>query len=520
MRSFLGVGLFLAFASSSIGVAQTIPALAPARGESRAGSTADIDRTVPGKAVIEYVDEDANERSTASVPGGLPTPVEDSYIFATEQPVRPATISPTEMAECCAIDGGTSDPNMPAKLKKIPLAARWGNGFELYTQDEEYSIQFHNLTQFDYRDYGEDFGPLDPQNTFVFPREWLIMNGKLTKPIDYYLSFAFGFNAVNILDVFFNWHVVDDRLQIKLGRYKTPFTYEFFGLPIYGLVNPERSLYFNNFGLNRDLGVMAWGTIFDKRMDYAVGVFNGTRNGFVDENNDNKDFVSYLNFKPFVNNDGGLFQYLNVGVSTDIGNQEDVIASPRTFRTLVPVTGVNTLGVPFFNFASNVRDYGPRQLWSTHAAWYHQSLSLIGEWQTGFEDYARTNSSVRTNVSIDSFYVQAGYFLTGETVTGRGMVQPIRPFDIRKGFRGIGAWEAFGRYDDLNIDPIVLSLSDGKPWTNNVQTISVGTNWYWSPVIKFVLEYTHAVFGNEVFVTPTQTQKSNDAILLRSQIYF
>ncbi|MGH2031970.1 hypothetical protein, partial [Acinetobacter baumannii] len=79
---------------------------------------------------------------------------------------------------------------------------------------------------------------------------------------------------------------------------KTPFTYEFYDLPINGLPNPERSLFFNNFGLNRDLGVMAWGQLFDKRLDYAVGVFNGSRNGFIDTN-DSKNVAAYVNFQPF-----------------------------------------------------------------------------------------------------------------------------------------------------------------------------------------------------------------------------
>ena len=66
---------------------------------------------------------------------------------------------------------------------------------------------------------------------------------------------------------------------MRAGRFKTPFTYEFFVEPVQGLLSPERSVFFNNFGQNRDLGVMAFGRLFDKKLDYAVGIFNGTRNG-------------------------------------------------------------------------------------------------------------------------------------------------------------------------------------------------------------------------------------------------
>ena len=43
---------------------------------------------------------------------------------------------------------------------------------------------------------------------------------------------------------------------------------------------------------------MAWGTMFDNRFDYAAGIFNGTRNGFVDAN-DFKDFAGLVNYRPF-----------------------------------------------------------------------------------------------------------------------------------------------------------------------------------------------------------------------------
>ena len=65
------------------------------------------------------------------------------------------------------------------------------------------------------------------------------------------------------------------------GRFKTPFTYEFFVEPVQGLILPERSIFFNNFGQNRDLGIMAFGRLFNNTFDYATGIFNGNRNGYI-----------------------------------------------------------------------------------------------------------------------------------------------------------------------------------------------------------------------------------------------
>ncbi|MBX6314453.1 MAG: hypothetical protein IRY99_16295 [Isosphaeraceae bacterium] len=41
---------------------------------------------------------------------------------------------------------------------------------------------------------------------------------------------------------------------------------------------------------------------------------------------------------------------------------------------------------------------------------------------------------------IESFYVQAAYLLTGETVASRGLVRPRRPFDLCQGKVGPGAY--------------------------------------------------------------------------------
>ncbi|HEU5119066.1 MAG TPA: porin, partial [Isosphaeraceae bacterium] len=169
---------------------------------------------------------------------------------------------------------------MPAPTPNFPLKnLKFGPGFSFSTEDDEYQFQFHDLTQVDYRGIWDT--PKVPlttgdQSTFGIPRQWWIFSGRVKKPFEYFLVPSFGFNSVNLLDAFLNIHF-DDRLQFKIGRYKTPFTYEFYNSPANGLINPERSLFFNNFGLNRDIGMMAWGQLFQKRLDSAAGIFNGTR---------------------------------------------------------------------------------------------------------------------------------------------------------------------------------------------------------------------------------------------------
>src|SRR5262249_56018364 len=129
---------------------------------------------------------------------------------------------------------------------------------------------------------------------FGFRGQWFMFSGRLTKPFGYFVSLANGFDVVSILDVFLDVDY-DPRFRVRLGRYKTPFTYEFFVEPVQGLVVPERSIFFNNFALNRDLGIMAYGRLFQDRFDYAAGIYNGIPNGILDLDN-GKAVASYSNW--------------------------------------------------------------------------------------------------------------------------------------------------------------------------------------------------------------------------------
>jgi phosphate-selective porin OprO/OprP len=412
---------------------------------------------------------------------------------------------------------------MPADPLDLKLTASFGKGFGLATADDEYRFEFHQLTQFDghFFEQGNMEGVAD---SFAFPRQWLIFSGRLTKPFEYFLAAAHGFdNGYTILDAYLNIHF-DDRLQVKLGRYKTPFTYEFYSLPIDGLIDPERSIFFNNFGLNRDLGAMAWGMVWDKRMDWAAGIFNGNPNTFSDTNPD-KDIAAFVNVRPFETSEVDFLKFLNFGGSVNAGNQLGPVR-PQTLRLQTAIPGNATAGVPWLSFDPDVIEFGPRAFWSMHAAWYNGPVSINAEWQSGFQTYSHRQDNIiglRTQVPVSSYYVTLATFLTGETVSRRGMASPLRPFDIRPGRRGPGAWEPFVRYNYLQMGEQVFNaeLANRSQWTNKLQTIDIGVNWYWTQYIKLVFMWEHADFGSPVkYNAAGDRHLTSDEFLFRCQFSF
>ena len=86
--------------------------------------------------------------------------------------------------------------DVPAPIPSLPLTATFGPGFALKTADGEYECQFHNLTQLDGRFFEQ--GGQDPvRDTFTIPRQWFMFSGRLTKPYEYFVSFAHGFETVD-----------------------------------------------------------------------------------------------------------------------------------------------------------------------------------------------------------------------------------------------------------------------------------------------------------------------------------
>ena len=411
--------------------------------------------------------------------------------------------------------------NMPPVNRKDPLQGIFGPGFMLKSADDEYVLQFHDLTQIEFRGYQQG-GQNPVRDTFAIPRQWYMFSGRITKPVEYFVSIQQAYDTILPLDVFLNFNY-DQRLQLRVGRMKTPFTYEFFELPLQGLVSPERSLFFNNFALNRQIGGMLWGQVFDRRVDYAAGIYNTTQNGNLDSS-DGKDFLGFLNYRPFLKDEGNLLQYLNVGGSVDVGDQFNT-PIPQTLRTSIATTGSNIIGSNFLAFNNNVRQAGAHTFWDLHAALYYKQLSLIAEWQQGFQDYAFANNlgpGGRTHLPVDSYYVQAGYFVTGETVSGRGVVKPMKNFDLRKGKRGPGAIELNTRYNSLLVGKQVFSngLADPNLWSNRVYTASAGVNWYLNTYVKLMFNWEHAEFGDPVLFAPGRRQISSDTFFVRFQLYF
>lgn len=416
-------------------------------------------------------------------------------------------------------------PAPPSRTtRRSPLLGSFGPGFRFQTEDEKFRLQIHYESQLETRIWEQS--DQDPANSgFFLPRQRIFFDGNITKSIEYELSINRGLNNINLLNAYINLHF-DDRFQFRFGRFFTPLPYDQFAISNYWLLTPERSIYTTNLGLNRQIGMMGWGYLFDKRVDYAAGIFNGSRNSFESLHN-GVDFVGYLNTRPFQESESlSLLKFLNLGTSVAYGHQ-DQSPVPRTFRIAGGSPDANIPGsatVPFLILNPNVTEQGERLLGSVHSAYFYKGLSLIGEWQYGFGNYTTPGRRSSTQVPFSGFYVAGGYFLTGEHVERRTRLKPLRPLvPTNKGeHRGLGAWEVAGRVSELHLGEQIFTSGFADPdlWSNQAITTELGVNWYWNEYIKVYAFWLHGEFSDPVQYRPGRLQDTADMFWLRFQLYF
>ncbi len=100
--------------------------------------------------------------------------------------------------------------------KKRPLKANFGPGFQLETDDEEFRLQIHVLSQVEARVWGRS-DQFSANDGFFFPRQRFFFNGRITKPIEYVFSINRGLNSLDLLDAFLNFHFDDGSSSASAG---------------------------------------------------------------------------------------------------------------------------------------------------------------------------------------------------------------------------------------------------------------------------------------------------------------
>ncbi|MBS0262439.1 MAG: hypothetical protein JSS02_10855 [Planctomycetes bacterium] len=464
--------------------------------------------------------------------------------------------------EAQGTEGRTFVRELDSKPPRRPAKVTFAEGLEFGSEDGQFKLTFHNLTQAEYRGFPpDDLGNL--QDQFFIPRQRWYFTGQATPAVEFYTVINRGYGSLDVLDAFITLNPLealtdhsssageneygnplgaqgtggrtinrgkgnDSRLRFRVGRMKTPYLYEYFSISEGDLISPERSLYAGNLAGNRQDGAMFLGELFEERFSYAIGVFNGPRRSFHDYNSD-KDIYLYLNMRPFLKvEELECLNYLNIGACINGGNERNP-TQPSIFTTASDQSSaandavVQSLSPTFLAFNSNVTELGRREQWSGSLVWFYKSLTLLSEYGGGYQGYS-LNQKTSQPVHFDGFTVHAAYFLTGEQTTRRvNLVRPIHRFGYDNGQFGLGAWEIQARYSNLHLGREVFNAGFADPllWANQAEAVDLGVNWYWNFYTKIMFDWQHATYNKPITSgTPGHYLTTTDLFWLRFQLFF
>lgn len=372
-------------------------------------------------------------------------------------------------------------------------------------------VKVRGLVQADARHFIGDEAV--PQNdTFLFRRVEPTIEGTWGPLIGFRVQAQLAGDTATLNDAYVDLKF-DPRATVRLGKFKAPFGLE--------QLQPSASLPAIERGLPteltpaRDLGVQLQGELAEGRVNYAVGVFNGTPDGrdTVASNPDNEfEYAGRVFWEPF-RNAANAWSGLGLGVAASVG---DVYGTGNNLLPRYRTPGQ----AQFFGYASNIAADGVHRRFSPQAYFYRGRGGLLGEYVTS-EQAVRVTSGAnlgrRDHLEHKAWQLTGHWVLTGEDAGYRGVAKPNHPFTLNE--PGLGAFELVGRYGVLDIDDDAFPLfASASVSASEVRAWTIGLNWYLNSNLKLVTNYTQASFdGGAAGGADREDEK---AVFTRAQFSF
>lgn len=399
-----------------------------------------------------------------------------------------------------------------AEARKQPKLTVSDGRVEVASADGKNSFRLRGLVQADARLYLDDANAA--QDGFVLRRARLGFEGRFGDIFEYVVLPEFG-GTVQLLDANVN-AVFSPAAQLRVGRFKTPIGLEQLQSDPVAFFN-ERSVA-TNLTPNRDVGAQLHGDLFGKRLNYAVGVFNGVLDGGNSPTtnlNDEGDFtvVGRLFATPFANDKDSALQGLGFGLAVGGGNYD------RTTLNAYRTDGQQS----FFAYRGATVAAGRGLVLSPQAYYYHGPLGILAEYVSSTVTVA--NGANRRELTNDGFNLSAGYVLTGENASYRG-VAPASPFNPSTG--NWGAFEIVARVASVDIDDDAFiggagSLANPSTAASGITTYGVGLNWYLTKSVRAGVNLFHNTFDLAPGAAPAAGSVLSDdetTLITRFQVSF
>jgi phosphate-selective porin OprO/OprP len=400
-------------------------------------------------------------------------------------------------------------------LESLAISAAEGDEWE-DTHKQKFSGKWGGRIQMDYIGFANETPAGDYENYFEVRRMRFFVKGTGYGVFDYKLQVDLeedeGGDGINMKDAYGGIHGVPVLGYVRLGHFKAPFSLEELTSSKH-ITFMERSLP-NTFAPGREVGIAAYNHTANERAQWGYGVFfHDISEGSREREADGQGTVAAARatWTPtydvssggrYMSHIGGnaLYTWWNEdGLPVSFGSRpeihEEVSGDFITTGDLTAAIGATehyTMGL--------------------EGAWVRGPFSIQGEYM-----YTSVPGATAPGVQLHGMYVYASYFLTGES---RGetykrtsgvfdRVKPLENFWFVKTpdgpCVGMGALEAKIRWS-------YLDFTDA-PTAAELNTLTVGMNWYLNPYMRFMFDWIHSEGVNT-------DRTSMDTLGVRAQVDF
>ena len=391
--------------------------------------------------------------------------------------------------------------NDQPESKPNDLRLYWKEGIRMDSRDGTFKLKFGGRLQNDWGwisggELQDDLG-IDLEDGIEFRRARLYVSGDIYENLGFKLQFDFADGDADLKDAYLKIKKLPVLGNLTIGHFKEPFSLEELTSSKY-ITFLERALP-NVMAPSRNVGVMASNTACDKRMTWAVGMFRDTDDYGSMNTDQGYNLTTRLTWAPWYDEESKGRGLLHVGGSYRLGHPEDRFR----FRQRPEAHFTERLTNTDYIVADWVNRFGGE------AALVLGPFSLQGEYiATVIKDH-NLNSD---DITLDGWYVQASYFLTGEHrpyKQSSGTFGRVKPKKNWRDDGGWGAWEVAARYSSLDFSDSLLPDS-----ARDLDNVSVGLNWYLNPNVRLIWNYIHSM------VDGRDTDGDADIAMMRIQVDF
>ncbi len=325
-----------------------------------------------------------------------------------------------------------------------------------------------------------------------FRRARLGAIGSLWMNTIYRLEFDFAQQLrPNFLDVYGQFTDLAYLGNLRIGHFFEPFAISRLTSNRYQTFM-ERPL-LDAFAPSRNLGVMAFDTFAEQRGTWQIGVFAAGSNDVGEEQTSQggEAITGRMTFLPYWDEpaQGRYFMHVGADFSFRLPAEETTRFGywpgfrPGSFDNIDWPRWADTGDIA----ASDVT------LFDLEWAWIMGPFHVQAEYATSL-----VNQIGGPNLTFNAWYVEAGWFLSGESrpylqeMAIFNRVTPFEPFFSTRTQNGVrrgrGAWQVAFRIDDLN-------LNDQNIEGGRLVDLTFGLNWYLNPYTRFYFNYVHAMLS-------------------------